>query len=84
MSSGPITSLWAVLTNMVLYSLFDVFLVVRVPGWKQLLGMWPISFFVRKDGKRICRRSSAAKILQNDARGLRIAFCHYISVKLSE
>lgn len=62
MNLVPVANLWAVLSIMVFHSLFGVFLVVRVAGWKQLLGMWPISFFLRKGGKR--RRSSTAKILQ--------------------
>lgn len=64
MSSVPIANLWAVLTNMVLYNLFGIFLVVRVAGWKKLLGMWPICFFLRKGEKRISRRSCTANILQ--------------------
>lgn len=61
----PVTNLWAALTNMVLYNIFGGFLVVRVAVWKKVLDIWHFFFFffLIEGGKRICGRSSIAKIL---------------------
>lgn len=80
MSWVSVAILWAVLTNTVLHNLFDVFLVVKVAGWKKLLGMWPTSFFSKKRWEKdlweelYCQNPSKV-----NARGFRITLCRYVT-----